>query len=296
MTEPVTLSQRITAYEKLMRLDKPVGILLLLWPALWGLWFARRGMPNFDILLIFFVGTVLMRSAGCVVNDFADRKFDPHVERTRDRPLAAGLIQPWEALALAAALMLIAFALVLQLNRLTVMLSLAAVALAVIYPFLKRFFSFPQAWLGIAFGFSIPMAYAAQQGRIPAVAWVLLIANTFWAIAYDTEYAMVDRDDDRRIGIKSSAILLGRHDVPGIMTAHAAFLVLMAGIGWWQRLGVLYFCGVVAAAVLTSYQFRLIRGRDRSLCFQAFLHNNWVGLAIFTGLALDLHFRVRLFS
>ena len=292
----MTLSQRIDAYEKLMRLDKPIGILLLLWPTLWGLWFARRGVPNFDILLIFFAGTVLMRSAGCVVNDFADRKFDPHVERTRDRPLASGLIKPPEALALAAILMLAAFALVLQLNRLTVMLSFAAVALAVVYPFLKRYFSFPQAWLGIAFGFGIPMAFAAQQGRVPAVAWVLLIANIFWAIAYDTEYAMVDRDDDRRIGVKSSALLLGRYDVLGIMAAHAAFLVLMAGVGWWQRLGVLYFCGVAAAAVLTSYQFRLIRGRDRNLCFQAFLHNNWVGLAIFTGLALDLHFRVRLFS
>lgn len=290
------LSQRINAYEKLMRLDKPIGTLLLLWPALWGLWFARRGMPKFDILLIFFAGTVLMRSAGCVINDFADRKFDPHVARTRDRPLAAGLLQPWEALALAAALMLIAFVLVLQLNRLTVMLSFAAVALAVIYPFLKRFFSLPQAWLGIAFGFAIPMAFAAQQGRVPAVAWVLLIANMFWAIAYDTEYAMVDRDDDRRVGVKSSALLLGRYDVLGVMAAHAAFLVLMAGIGWWQRLGVLYFCGLAAAALLTSYQFRLIRERDRELCFQAFLHNNWVGLAIFTGLALDLYFRVRLFS
>ncbi len=286
----MTLNQRINAYEKLMRLDKPIGILLLLWPALWGLWFARRGVPKFDILLIFFAGTVLMRSAGCVVNDFADRKFDPHVARTKDRPLASGLIQPWEALALAAVLMLIAFALVLQLNRLTVMMSLAAVALAVIYPFIKRVFSVPQAWLGIAFGFAIPMAYAAQQGRIPAVAWVLLIANMFWAIAYDTEYAMVDRDDDQRIGVKSLAILLGRHDVMGIMTAHAVFLMLMAGIGWWQRLGVLYFCGVAAAAVLTSYQFRLIRGRDRSLCFRAFLHNNWVGLVIFAGLALDSAF------
>jgi len=292
----VTLNQRIDAYEKLMRLDKPIGILLLLWPALWGLWFARRGVPNIDILLIFFAGTVLMRSAGCVVNDFADRKFDPHVARTKDRPLAAGLIRPGEALALAAALMLVAFALVLQLNRLTVMLSFAAVALAVIYPFLKRYFSLPQAWLGIAFGFAIPMAFAAQQGRIPAVAWVLLIANMFWAIAYDTEYAMVDRDDDRRIGVKSSALLLGRYDVAGVMAAHGVFLVLMTGIGWWQRLGVLYFCGIAAAALLTSYQFRLIRGRDRGLCFQAFLHNNWVGLAIFSGLALDLHFRVRLFS
>jgi len=286
----VTLQERIDAYEKLMRLDKPIGILLLLWPALWSLWLARRGLPHFDILLIFVVGTILMRSAGCVINDFADRDFDPHVERTRNRPLAAKLIKPWEALTLAAALMLIAFVLVLQLNRLTVMLSFVAVALAVIYPFLKRVFSFPQAWLGLAFGFGIPMAYAAQQDRLPAVAWVLLIANVFWAIAYDTEYAMVDRDDDLRIGVKSSAILLGRYDVAGVISAHILFLAIMAATGWWQSLGVLYYCGLAAAAGLVAYQYRLIKGRDRSLCFKAFLNNNWVGAAVFIGLALDLYF------
>jgi 4-hydroxybenzoate polyprenyltransferase len=278
-----------------MRLDKPIGTLLLLWPALWGLWFARRGLPRLDILLIFFAGTVLMRSAGCVVNDFADRNFDPHVKRTRERPLAAGLIGPREALALAAALMLAAFVLVLQLNRLTVMLSFAAVALAVVYPFLKRYFSFPQAWLGIAFGFAIPMAFAAQQGRVPALAWVLLLANVFWAIAYDTEYAMVDRDDDIRIGVKSAAILLGRHDVAGIMIAHVLFLAIMAAVGAWQRFGVLYYCGLAVAAGLVVYQYRLIRGRDRSLCFKAFLNNNWLGAAVFLGLALDLYFRFRIF-
>lgn len=282
--------ERIDAYEKLMRLDKPIGILLLLWPALWSLWLARRGIPHFDILLIFIVGTVLMRSAGCVINDFADRDFDPHVERTRNRPLAAKLVKPWEALALAAALMLVAFVLVLQLNRLTVMLSFVAVALAVIYPFLKRIFPLPQAWLGLAFGFGIPMAYAAQQDRLPAVAWVLLVANVFWAIAYDTEYAMVDRDDDLRIGVKSSAILLGRYDVAGVISAHALFLAIMAATGWWQSLGVLYYCGLAAAAGLVAYQYRLIRGRDRSLCFKAFLNNNWVGAAVFIGLALDLNF------
>ena len=286
----MTLQERIDAYEKLMRLDKPIGILLLLWPALWSLWLARRGLPHFDILLIFVVGTILMRSAGCVINDFADRDFDPHVERTRNRPLAAKLIKPWEALTLAAALMLIAFVLVLQLNRLTVMLSFVAVALAVIYPFLKRVFSFPQAWLGLAFGFGIPMAYAAQQDRLPAVAWVLLIANVFWAIAYDTEYAMVDRDDDLRIGVKSSAILLGRYDVAGVISAHILFLAIMAATGWWQSLGVLYYCGLAAAAGLVAYQYRLIKGRDRSLCFKAFLNNNWVGAAVFIGLALDLYF------
>ncbi len=292
----MTLKERINAYEKLMRLDRPIGTLLLLWPALWGLWFAARGVPEFYILMIFFTGTVLMRSAGCVVNDFADRDFDPHVERTRERPLAAKRIEPWEALALAAALMLIAFVLVLQLNRLTVMLSFAAVALAVIYPFLKRFFSFPQAWLGVAFGFAIPMAYAAQLDAVPVVAWVLLVANMFWAIAYDTEYAMVDRDDDVRIGVKSSAILLGRYDVAGVMAAHVLFLGIMTAIGWWQSLGLLYYCGLVAAAGLVVYQHGLIKGRERGPCFKAFLNNNWVGAAVFSGLALDLFFRIRIFS
>lgn len=289
------LKERLDAYEKLMRLDKPIGTLLLLWPTLWALWFARHGLPGLDIFLIFFAGTVLMRSAGCVVNDFADRNFDPHVERTRTRPLAAGLIKPQEALALAAALMLAAFALVLRLNRLTVMLSFAAVALAVIYPFLKRYFSFPQAWLGIAFGFGIPMAFAAQQGRVPALAWILLVANICWAIAYDTEYAMVDRDDDIRIGVKSSAILLGHYDVAGVMIAHVLFLAIMAAVGAWQRLGVLYYCGLAIAAGLVVYQYGLIKGRDRSLCFKAFLNNNWFGAAVFFGLALDLHFRFRIF-
>ncbi|MFN7087945.1 MAG: 4-hydroxybenzoate octaprenyltransferase, partial [Burkholderiales bacterium] len=226
----------------------------------------------------------------------ADRDFDPHVERTRQRPLAAKSIKPAEALALAAALMLAAFALVLQLNRLTVMLSFAAAALAVIYPFLKRFFSLPQAWLGIAFGFGIPMAYAAQQGRVPAVAWLLLVANMFWAIAYDTEYAMVDRDDDLRIGVKSSAILLGRHDVAGVMTAHALFLGIMAAVGWWQSLGLPYYCGLAVAAGLIAHQHGLIKNRERDACFRAFLNNNWVGAAVFGGLALDLYFRSRVFS
>jgi len=290
----VTLVDRLSAYERLMRLDKPIGALLLLWPALWGLWLAAYGLPDFVILMIFITGTVLVRSAGCIVNDFADREFDPYVERTRTRPLAARLIAPWEALSLAALLFLTAFALVLQLNQLTIMLAFVALGLTVIYPFLKRGFSFPQAWLGIAFGFSIPMAYAAQYGQLVPVAWVLMIANMFWAIAYDTEYAMVDRDDDQRIGLKSSAILLGRFDVPAVMASHAIFLVMMAVIGWWQLLGPLYYAGLVVAAGLVLYQYRLIRARDREGCFKAFLNNNWVGCAIFVGLAADLYFRVRL--
>jgi 4-hydroxybenzoate polyprenyltransferase len=287
----MTLVERLNAYEKLMRLDKPIGMLLLLWPALWGLWLAAYTTPDLEILLIFVTGTALVRSAGCIVNDFADRDFDPHVERTRDRPLAARVITPREALALAAVLFLVAFGLVLQTNRLTVMLSFVAVALTVIYPFLKRVFSFPQAWLGIAFGFSIPMAYAAQYGKLLPVAWVLMIANMFWSIAYDTEYAMVDRDDDVRIGVKSSAILLGRHDVAGVMASHAIFLVMMLGIGWWQWMGPLYYVGLAVAALFTYRQYRLIRGRDRDACFKAFQDNNWVGLAIFAGIAVDITVR-----
>lgn len=280
--------QRLAAYERLMRLDRPIGTVLLLWPALWGLWLAARGVPHPDILAIFLVGVVLMRSAGCVINDYADREFDPRVERTRDRPLATGLVSPSEALALAAALLAAAFALVLQLNRLTVMLSFVALALAAIYPYLKRFFAFPQAWLGVAFGFSIPMAFAAHQGKIAPLAWVLLAANVFWAIAYDTEYAMVDRNDDVKLGLKSSAILLGRYDVAGVMVAHAAFFALMLYVGLSERLGPLYYAGLAAGAGLAGYQYRLIRDRDRDGCFRAFLNNGWVGFAIFLGLALDL--------
>ena len=291
----MTLKERLDAYEKLTRLDKPIGTLLLLWPAMWGLWLAKYGFPDPDILLIFIVGTVLMRSAGCAINDYADRDLDPHVERTKDRPLAAKRIKPWEALAVAAVLALCAFGLVLQLNQLTVMLSFVALVLAVVYPFLKRVFWLPQAWLGIAFGFSIPMAFAAQYGKLVAVAWVLMIANMFWAIAYDTEYAMVDREDDMRMGVKSSAILFGYHDVTAVVVAHAIFLVLMAVIGYWQFLGVLYYTGLAAAAWLMRRQVLLIQDRDRGKCFKAFLNNNYVGLAIFVGLALDLHFRIRIF-
>jgi 4-hydroxybenzoate polyprenyltransferase len=290
----MTLVERLNAYERLMRLDKPIGALLLLWPALWGLWLAAYGLPDLDILLIFITGTVLVRSAGCVVNDFADRDFDPYVARTRDRPLAAGLVRPWEALALAALLFLVAFLLVLHTNRLTVMLSFIAVALTVVYPFLKRVFSFPQAWLGIAFGFSIPMAFAAQYGKLVPAAWAMMVANMFWSIAYDTEYAMVDREDDIRIGLKSSAILLGRYDVAAVVASHAIFLMLMAIIGWWQFLGILYYIGLLIAGGLVYYQYRLIRTRDRDACFKAFVNNNWLGCAIFVGLAADLYLRIRL--
>jgi 4-hydroxybenzoate polyprenyltransferase len=288
----VTLKERLDIYERLMRLDKPIGILLLLWPTLWGLWLSSYGIPNPVVLLVFIMGVLLMRSAGCIVNDVADRNFDPHVERTQDRPLARRLIPVTEALALAAFLALLAFGLVLQLNALTVKLAIGALALAVIYPFLKRFFWMPQAWLGIAFGFGIPMAFAAHQNAIPTAAWVLLAANVFWTIAYDTEYAMVDRDDDRRLGMKTSAILFGRMDVTFTMLCHAIFVAMMAGIGVWARLGVFYFVGVLAAAALAVWQYRMIRDRDQARCFQAFLHNNWIGAALFAGIVLDFAFKI----
>src|SRR5476649_1856780 len=224
------LIEQIKQYFYLMRLHRPIGILLLLWPTLWALWLAGHGVPRPLVLFLFVVGTVLMRSAGCALNDYADRDFDAQVERTRDRPLAAGLIQPWEALAVAVACALAAFAIVLRFNELTVQLSFVAVVIASIYPFLKRFFWMPQAWLGIAFGFGIPMAFAALTSTVPPLAWALLAANIFWTIAYDTEYAMVDRDDDVKLGLRTSAILFGRNDVIAVMLCHWIFIVILAGI------------------------------------------------------------------
>ena len=287
----MTWTERLNAYEKLIRLDKPIGILLLLWPALWGLWFVAQGVPDYRLLMIFVVGTVVMRSAGCIVNDLADRNFDGRVERTRDRPLAAGVISPQEALVVAAVLFLVALFLVLKLNRLAIVLAVIGFAMTVIYPFLKRFFPFPQAWLGLAFGISIPMAFAAYVNFVPIAAWFMMAANMFWAIAYDTEYAMVDRDDDVKLGLRSSAILLGRYDVAGVMLAHAIFLFMMVIAGTWYRMSVVYYAGIGVAALLVAWQFRLIRGRKREGCFRAFLNNNWVGMAIFVGLALDLYLR-----
>lgn len=288
------IKQRLDLYEKLMRLDKPIGILLLLWPTLWALWIAGHGHPNWIVVWIFVLGTVLMRSAGCVMNDYADRKFDPHVERTKDRPLAAGLLSGKEALALAAGLSLVAFILVLQLNRLTVLLSVAALFLAASYPFTKRFLSIPQAYLGIAFGFGIPMAFAAQLDVVPPVAGWLLAANVLWAIAYDTEYAMVDREDDIRIGIRSSALLFGRFDVAAIMGCYVAMLAILLWVGFHLGLRWPYFAGLAAAAGLAGYHYMLIRNRERTGCFRAFLHNNWVGAAIFAGLVSSYH--VKLFD
>ncbi len=286
----MTFLDRLNAYEKLIRLDKPIGILLLLWPTLWALWLSSRGNPSWEIVWIFILGTVLMRSAGCAINDYADRHFDGQVARTRERPLAAGLIKPIEALIVAAVLALAAFVLVLQLNRLTILLSIPAVVIAATYPLTKRFFALPQVYLGIAFGFGIPMAFAAQTGRVPAVAWLLLLANVFWAIAYDTEYAMVDRDDDRKIGIKTSAITFGRHDVGAVMICLAVFLLILAWIGWRYGLGIYFFAGLLMAAGLAATHYQLIRDRDPKSCFRAFLHNNWIGVMVFAGLVASFRF------
>ena len=285
------IKQRLTLYEKLMRLDKPIGTLLLLWPTLWALWIASGGRPGWMMTWIFCLGTLLMRSAGCVMNDLADRNFDAHVKRTRERPLAAGLVSVKEALWLAAAVTLAAFCLVLTLNKFAIALSFVALALAASYPFTKRFFSIPQAYLGVAFGFGIPMAFAAVSNLLPALCWWLLLANIFWAVAYDTEYAMVDRDDDLKIGIKTSAILFGRYDVAAVMLCYAAMLAVLVLIGMKLQFGLYYYLGLGAAGLLMLYHYTLIRGRAREGCFKAFLHNNWVGGVIFAGIAANYVWR-----
>jgi 4-hydroxybenzoate polyprenyltransferase len=284
----VAIAARLRGYALLMRLHRPIGILLLLWPTLWGLWFAAGGVPDMRVLAVFVAGVVLMRSAGCVINDFADRDFDPHVARTKDRPIAAGRVSPREALALFAVLCTIAFALVLTLNRLTVVLAIIAALLAAIYPFTKRFTNLPQFWLGAAFGWAIPMAFAAQTGFVPPLAWLLFAANIAWAVAYDTAYAMVDREDDRRIGVKSTAILFGAWDRAMILAHHTAALVLLAVAGAQAGRGKIFYLGLTVAAVLAMYQQWLIRDRVPAACFRAFLNNNWFGLAVFAGLAFDL--------
>ena len=283
----MTPAERLQIYVQLTRLHRPIGILLLLWPTLWGVWIAGGGYPAWHIVIIFTLGTVLMRSAGCVINDYADRHIDRHVERTRERPLASGKVSEAEALWLAAALTFTAFLLVLTLNALTLLLSIPAVFLAASYPFTKRFFAIPQAYLGIAFGFGIPMAFAAQLGGVPPVAWLLLLANVFWAIAYDTEYAMVDRDDDIHLGIHSSALLFGKYDVAAVMGCYAVTLALLAVAGRMAGLGWVHYAGLAVAAGIALYHYTLIRNRNREECFKAFLHNNWFGAAVFAGVALD---------
>ena len=283
MTSHAPVASRLALYARLVRLDRPIGILLLLWPTLWALWIAGDGAPAWPVVAIFIVGTTLMRSAGCAINDYADRDVDPHVERTRDRPLASGRVSGREALLIAGGLSLVSFLLILRLDPLVIKLSFVALFLAASYPFTKRFFALPQAYLGIAFGFGIPMGFAALRGEVPPVGWVMLAANIAWTVAYDTEYAMVDRDDDLRIGIRTAAILFGRFDVVAVMACHAVFILLMAVVGWMARLDAAYFVGLGVAAVLCAWQLRLIRDRSRAGCFRAFLHNNWVGAAVFAG-------------
>jgi len=278
--------RRFILYARLVRLDKPIGSLLLLWPTLCALWLASAGKPDWHLVAIFTVGTVLMRSAGCAINDFADRDFDRHVKRTAERPLTSGQIKAWEAVLVAAVLALLSLALIQPLNLLTQQLSVLAVLIATSYPYFKRFFALPQAYLGIAFGFGIPMAYAAVLDAVPVEAWVLLLANVFWALAYDTEYAMVDRDDDLRIGLRTSAITFGRYDVLAVMLCYAISLALITAVGLQHRLGAGFLIGMLVAAGIAVYHWTLIRGRDRMRCFAAFRHNNWLGAAVFAGVAL----------
>lgn len=277
-------------YVRLMRLDRPIGIFLLLWPTLWALWIASRGRPQPDIFVIFVAGTVLMRSAGCAINDYADRSFDPHVERTKDRPLAAGRLSATEALVLFALLSLAALMLALQLNRLTLLWAVVGAFIAVTYPFVKRFLSVPQMYLGLAFGAGIPMAFAAQIETVPRVAWLLLLANVLWVTVYDTLYAMVDRNDDIRIGVRSTAILFGDSDRHIIAVLQMMTLVTLYLVGNILRAGAWYHAGLTAAALFFIYQLWLIRARNRESCFRAFLNNNYVGMAVFIGLALEYQF------
>ena len=283
--------RRLGAYWRLMRGDRPIGVLLLLWPTWWALWVAAQGIPPLWTLFVFSAGVWLTRSAGCVVNDYADRWLDPQVERTRSRPLATGEVSGREALLVFAVLMLVAFALVLSLNRLTVWLSFAGLFLAASYPYLKRYTYLPQVYLGMAFGWGIPMAFAAVQGKLPPLAWLLYAANILWSTAYDTWYAMVDRDDDIRAGSKSTAILFGDLDlvIQGIL--YALFFTALALVGRQAGLGTYYWAGIGTAAALVAYEFVIARQRDHAACFKAFLHNNWVGMAVFAGIALDLALR-----
>ncbi|MEZ5649390.1 MAG: 4-hydroxybenzoate octaprenyltransferase [Burkholderiaceae bacterium] len=278
---------RWALYGLLVRLHRPIGTLLLLWPTLWALWFASDGPPDAYLLFAFSFGTLLMRSSGCAINDYADRDFDRHVKRTRHRPVTSGAIRPAEAVGVAVVLALLAFLLVLPMNGLTIALAFVAAFVAGSYPYTKRFLALPQAYLGIAFGFGIPMAYAAVLGSLPPAAWLLLLANVFWALAYDTEYAMVDRDDDLKIGIRTAAITFGRFDVVAVMICYAITIGLLGWVGVLEGRGVWFWAGLLAAVAITVYHGWLIRTRDRDGCFAAFNHNNWWGAAVMAGIVLD---------
>jgi 4-hydroxybenzoate polyprenyltransferase len=282
------MRDRIVAYAYLIRLDKPIGTLLLLWPTLWALWLASSGLPEWHLLIIFILGTFLMRSAGCAINDYADQDFDRHVLRTKDRPITSGKISGKEALAVAATLALMAYLLIQPLNALTQELSFFALALAIIYPFTKRFFAIPQAVLGIAFGFGIPMAYAAVLGFIPMEAWILFVGNIFWAIAYDTAYAMVDRDDDLRLGLRTSAITFGRFDVLAIALSYSLLFFSQIWVAQLANLNNYFWVGWCFAVACALYHLKLVASRKREDCFKAFRHNNWLGGFLFLGILLGL--------
>lgn len=290
MSSAAFLQARLPLYIRLVRLDKPIGILLLLWPTLWALWAASGGWPQWHLIVIFSLGTALMRSAGCAMNDYFDRDFDLHVDRTQNRVLTTGQIRPVEALWVAAALALASLLLILPLNGLVWLLSLAAAFLAVTYPLMKRFFAIPQAYLGIAFGFGIPMGFAAVQYEVPAVAWLMLLANVAWSVAYDTEYALVDIQDDLKLGLKTSAITFGRHDLVMIGLCYAITLGLLAICGVMLGYGLAYACGLLVAAGLAVRHLYWIRHRERSACFRAFLNNTWFGCIIFLGILAETSF------
>lgn len=281
------LTDRLTQYFRLTRLNRPIGMFLLLWPMLWALWVASDGKPHPGVLVVFVLGVVLMRSAGCVINDFADRDFDPHVRRTHQRPIAAGRVTPREALAVFVVLCLLAFALVLTMNRLTIYLSVGGVLLAALYPFLKRYTHLPQVGLGMAFGWAVPMAYAAQTGTLPKTAWLIYVIAVVWPVIYDTMYAMVDREDDLKIGVKSTAILFGEADRLILGILQIVMLLGLLLLGQQAALGLSYYLGLAGATALGVYQQYLIRHRDRDACFEAFLNNNWLGALVFAGIVVD---------
>ncbi|MEJ8852012.1 4-hydroxybenzoate octaprenyltransferase [Variovorax rhizosphaerae] len=291
MSSPPPARGRLSLYLDLIRWDRPAGWLLLLWPTLGALWFAADGWPGWHLLIVFVLGTILMRSAGCCVNDVADRDFDRHVKRTARRPVTSGAISVKQALIFGALLALAAFALVLTTNRITVLWSFGALAITLIYPFAKRFVSIPQAVLGIAFSFGIPMSFAAVQGSVPALAWWLLAGNLFWVLAYDTEYAMVDRDDDLKIGMKTSAITFGRFDVTAVMISYAVFIAIWGWIGYSHQLGVAFFLAIAVAAGQALWHWRLIHTRTREGCFKAFRLNHWLGFSVFAGIAVGYALR-----
>lgn len=282
---------RIRLYLQLIRVAHPIGYMLLIWPTLFALWIAAQGWPGWSLFLIFVSGAFLVHAAGCAINDYADRDFDRHVKRTKDRPVTAKKMTPQEALAVAGVLFLIAFLLVLQLNALAVKLSFVALVLAATYPFFKRFFAVPQAYLGLAFGFAYPMAFAATKGHVPDTAWYLMLGNTFWTLAYDTQYAMVDKDDDIKIGIKTAAITFGQFDVAAVMLSYALMLGVFSFVGWHTGLGWFFFGGLVCAGCCMAFQYGLIRTRDRMRCLLAFRFNNLIGFLVFAGIWLDYVWR-----